>query len=798
MAVAIDMAVFVTVDRDRGAASKYRVQSLFLPRHRGAGPTFQRALRTCAKITARAYRGHVPDRASMAQLGWLAFDPAMVVETVELDLPATGGGLMPVGLTIGRFEAGGQAWAVVPRLDGHVVALPDARYPEQIEHLARDLSREIRDLRRAMHPDRVDLSTFAAQKGDFLTSVTVHLDVRQGRFAFDPFFSGDTRAGVAVEGRFVGAEELPRVATNLADRYPEQLHRTLDPDPRVDDLHQALYTERRAAIALLGPPGAGRTTLLHEAVAQRLEEHDRQGGRLQKVPQVWHLDPTRIIAGMALVGAWQRRSQAILRHLRDRLRKTYDSELADVLFIDNPVALCRIGRHAGGSLTLSTLMRPFIERRQITVVLEASPTEWQRLEELDRPFADLFRVVRVPPPPRRDALRYLIARRDVVERATGCTVTRPALRRLVEIDTRYPGARAAPGSLVDRLAQLADQHPQATLEESHVETAFLGRSGMRPEMVDPARALVDDQLREELRRRLIGQPDAIDALSDAIHLLRAGLVVPGRPAGSLLLVGPTGVGKTETAKVLADYVYESDGALVRFDMNEYVDGRAVSRLIGDGMSTDGQLTGRVRYRPFCVLLLDEIEKAHPSVHDLLLQLLDEGRLTDAFGHAVDFTQCVVVMTSNVGAREALRRLGFDDDAAGLAATYRSALGRAFRPEFLNRIDRVVVFERLDEGSVQAIAKLQIGRLLRREGLLRRTLVVRLAPSVLPWVAKLGFDPDLGARALKRALERRLIGPVAGAVVEVPVEQPTSLTVSVHNDVLRVDVEPLAARAPPPP
>ncbi|MFH1468110.1 MAG: AAA family ATPase, partial [Pseudomonadota bacterium] len=297
-----------------------------------------------------------------------------------------------------------------------------------------------------------------------------------------------------------------------------------------------------------------------------------------------------------------------------------------------------------------------------------------------------------------------------------------------------------------------------------------------------------------------GQPDAGAALAAVAHVLRAGVATPGRPVGSLLFLGPTGVGKTEAAKALTEVLFGDPSGLVRFDMNEYVDHGAAARLVGDAWRPDGQLTSRVRHQPFCVLLLDEIEKAHPSVHDLLLQLLDEGRLTDALGRVTDFCRAVVILTSNVGAREAAQRVGFEPDPEAERAAYLAALGEAFRPELINRLDRVVVFQALGPEEIAAIAHLQLARLLTREGFRRRTTLLRVSAQALGWIAARGFDQRMGARALKRSLERTLVGPISAELLAWPLDEAVLLDLDLCDGALRSTLHPLpwaTRRAGPP-
>ncbi len=238
-----------------------------------------------------------------------------------------------------------------------------------------------------------------------------------------------------------------------------------------------------------------------------------------------------------------------------------------------------------------------------------------------------------------------------------------------------------------------------------------------------------------------------------------------------LFIGPTGAGKTQAARALSEYLFQNDDALVRLDMNEFVDGGAVSRLIGDFQKPDGLLTSRVKRRPFCVLLLDEIEKAHPSVHDLLLQVLGEGRLTNALGGTVSFTRTIIIMTSNLGAREAGKALGFGKKSRDATPVYRKAVREFFRPEFINRIDRVVAFRSLSPEDFVHIARIQIRALLARDGFTRRNMILNISEKVLRKLADEGFDPDMGGRALKRVIERDLTALTAHQVAGMPPGKP---------------------------
>ncbi len=273
-------------------------------------------------------------------------------------------------------------------------------------------------------------------------------------------------------------------------------------------------------------------------------------------------------------------------------------------------------------------------------------------------------------------------------------------------------------------------------------------------------------MESKLHTRVVGQDEAVRLVSDAIRRSRAGLADPNRPLGSFLFLGPTGVGKTELCKALAEFLFDSEEHLVRVDMSEYMEKHSVSRLIGAppgyvGYEEGGQLTEQVRRKPYSVILLDEIEKAHPDVFNVLLQVLDDGRMTDGQGRTVDFKNTVLVMTSNLGSHDIQRMAGQDDDL--IKEAVMGEVRKAFRPEFVNRIDEIVVFHALDARHIASIARIQLKRLEQR--LAAQEMKLEVSEAALAEIAKAGFDPLYGARPLKRAIQQQIENPVAKLVLE---------------------------------
>ncbi|MEK6711980.1 MAG: AAA family ATPase, partial [Nitrospinota bacterium] len=294
-------------------------------------------------------------------------------------------------------------------------------------------------------------------------------------------------------------------------------------------------------------------------------------------------------------------------------------------------------------------------------------------------------------------------------------------------------------------------------------------------------------MEERLHRRVVGQERAVAAVAEAVRRARAGVTDPGRPIGSFIFLGPTGVGKTELARALAEFLFDDEAAMVRLDMSEYMEKHTVARLIGAppgyvGYEEGGQLTEAVRRRPYAVLLLDEIEKAHPEVFSILLQLLDDGRLTDGHGRTVDFRNTVVIMTSNAGTAE-LSALGEAGDAA-LQRAALEALGRVFRPEFLNRVDEVIAFRPLSREQIREIVGVQLARLEKR--LAGQRVRLLLTEGAKDFLARRGYDPAFGARPLKRAIQRFIEDPLSEKILLADFTRGDEIEVDVSLDGTRLD------------
>ncbi|MEO0341530.1 MAG: AAA family ATPase, partial [Bacteroidota bacterium] len=523
--------------------------------------------------------------------------------------------------------------------------------------------------------------------------------------------------------------------------YPAQLNRAFFRDKIVDKLYKALYLSQNTPIAIVGKEGVGRHTIVHESVFRYLEKNSQTD---QQLISVWHLDPTRVIAGMSIVGHWQQRFEAIIKYLKEPFP---NKDLSHKALIDNPIALLRIGKSAQNDMTLSDVLKPYLEKRELQVIIIATPEEWTVFQEQDRSFSNLFQVIRLAEPDDETAIQMVLEQRKILEKEHDVRISISAINQLLYLQRKYFKSKVLPGSVIRLLQQLAVKYKEDVVEADQVRSSFQAISGLQERIFDTAYTYEPGEIRQELARELIGQPHAVEVLADVVHLFKSKLNNKNKPIGSLLFIGPTGVGKTQAAKVLARYLLGSDDYLMRFDMNEYIDSSAPQRLIGDYYNPEGQLTGKVRYKPFGIVLFDEMEKAHPLVLDLLLQVLDDGRLTDSLGRMVDFTNTIIIMTSNLGADKVDRAIGIGQDQSNIDHIYRRVVENTFRPEFVNRIDKMVVFQSLGPEHIRGIAQLQVNDLLSRDGFVRRTTILNISNAAMSWVAQRGFDKKMGGRAI---------------------------------------------------
>jgi ATP-dependent Clp protease ATP-binding subunit ClpA len=552
---------------------------------------------------------------------------------------------------------------------------------------------------------------------------------------------------------------LETVASRM---HPQRLDPAFEVGETVLQLADAFTAKPAQSVLLVGPSGVGKTAALREFVRQKSEYG------LAHTP-FFQTTGSRIVAGQCGFGMWEQRCQELVKDA---------SKVQAVVALGPLIELMNVGKSEFNPTGLASFLRPFIARGELQCVAECTPEQLPAIEREDPQLLDAFRQITMEEPDEGRGRTILAAFSRTLRRREPSPEAMAVLDRL---HRRYATYSAYPGRPLRFLENLLRDHPPAEIiRESEVYEAFSRETGLPKALLDPTIGFDVAATKAWFTSRVIGQAEAADRVVDLMATLKAGLTRPNRPIASFLFIGPTGVGKTEMAKALAEFLFGSKDRLTRFDMSEFADPISVRRLVGGVFGREGLLTAKVREQPFSVILLDEVEKADPSVFDLLLQALGEARLTDAGGRLADFRNAVVILTSNLGA-ESFRagQIGFGGSKAGIgdaAAHFTSAVESFLRPEMVNRLDRIVAFDPLGSEVIRRLAEREWQKVLARDGVRFRDLRITAGEPVMDRIAAVGFDVRYGARPLQRAMERELLSPLARQLNRYTVESPLSAEV----------------------
>lgn len=549
--------------------------------------------------------------------------------------------------------------------------------------------------------------------------------------------------------------------TRILDQYSRDLtllaaSGSFDPvigrDEEIRRSVQILSRRSKNNPVLIGEPGVGKTAVA-EGIAAYIAGSDAPDSMAGK--RLVALDLPALLAGTKYRGDFEERVKAVLKDVK----KAGDV----ILFIDEMHTMIGAGS-AEGAIDAANILKPALGRGEVQIIGATTPEEYRRHIEKDAALERRFQPVKIAEPSRSDSLKMLGAVRQGLEKHHGVKISDAALTAAVDLSVRYINDRFLPDKAID-LADEAAAHIRVsggglvTAEDIAAVVSLWTGIPVANLSADETKRLRN--MESILHRRVIGQNEAVTAVSRAIRRGRVGLSDPNRPIGSFLFLGPTGVGKTELCRALAEAVFGESEAMIRLDMSEYMEKHAVSKLIGSppgyvGYEDGGQLTERVRRKPWSVVLFDEIEKAHEDVWGILLQIMDDGRLTDSAGRVVSFRNTIIVMTSNVGAKsisDGRPRMGFTpdggDEAQLMRARINEELRRTFKPEFLNRIDETIVFRRLSRAEIRSIAERMLLTVAERFKALGMTLSV--PDQVVDFLAERGYDEKYGARPLRRAI-----------------------------------------------
>ena len=683
--------------------------------------------------------------------------------------------------------------------------------------------------------------------------VTAEQIRRQTRRVLQESSTATTAAGPAQNPAPSKKEEQNRSKTPLVDQLATDLtskaeEGKLDPvigrQMEIERVIQILARRTKNNPALIGEPGVGKTAIV-EGLAQRIIEGDVPAPLIGK--RVLQLDVGSLVAGTMYRGQFEERLKRVIDELK---------AAGSILFIDELHMLVGAGS-AGSSVDAANILKPALSRGELQVIGATTLEEYRKHIESDAALERRFQPILVAEPTVEETVQILRGIRKAYEEHHRLVISDEAIEAAAHLSSRYVSDRFLPDKAIDlidesssrvrmykspaarsmkdlmnQLRDLRVQHARA-LEEGRMDDAQANlehqseleqqleqlRTGWDratspvvtaediAELVSmwtgvPVTQLSESEterllhMEDELHHSIVGQEEAIEAISKAVRRARAGLKDPRRPIGSFVFMGPTGVGKTELAKTLARFLFGSEEALIQLDMSEFMERHTVSRLVGAppgyvGYEEAGQLTEAIRRRPYSVVVFDEIEKAHPEAHNMLLQIMEEGHLSDAKGHKVDFRNAIIIMTTNVGADLIKRQtsLGFaleQDEAVEEAHAYDEmrkklleSLKRIFRPEFINRVDGVFVFRALSRSDIRQIVNLELDKVAAR--LQDQHVTLRATEAALDFLASEGYDPEMGARPLRRVIQGRIEDRLSDAFLEGVFKEGDTILVDVNED-----------------
>lgn len=524
-------------------------------------------------------------------------------------------------------------------------------------------------------------------------------------------------------------------------------------------------SESRKSLLLVGPAGSGKTSVVHQFVRQLVQE--------DQDTIVLETNTSELMTGTRYLGEWETKlkemMEAILQHD------------AVVLYMKNPNDLLGAGAHSKSDESFADFFKPYLERGDLRMIAETTPEMLKSGLARDPGFLRLFQQVRLDPM-NEEQTTEVLSRRLVHERGRGerpILASREVLSQITDFARSFYTRADAPGracDLMENTVEYVGRHrarhtPKGdplVLREEDIPRSIAESTGLDLALLDDQVMLDLPQWRDWFAQRLVAQPHAIDSILGRAALVKAGLRDVHRPLGTFFLVGPTGVGKTYFARLVAERLFGDAERMIRFDLSEYRGRYALERLIGSPHDKDreGLLTEAIRHQPYCVLLLDEFEKADPEIYHLFLQVFDEGRLTDARGKTTDFRQTLIMMTSNLGAaRLNAAPVGFGEDSGRLDGQIRRKMEEVFQPEFLNRLDQVLVFNPLGSQAIRQLVDLEVQRVLERRGFRRHRLRLQLNDASRDWLAERGFSARFGARELKRCIEGDLLAALSRELLQ---------------------------------
>jgi len=533
-------------------------------------------------------------------------------------------------------------------------------------------------------------------------------------------------------------------------------------------------------LLIVGPSGVGKTALIWEAARQlEIQNPDEL--------HVWETTASTLIKELSQDRGWEFNFSELLKEI---------SNTPYILYLRNLMDLFEVGQYQGNDTSIADFLIPYLSQGQIRMIAECSEDQFARIELNSPGYPAYFQVLRMQEPRGEHMEQIILDKIKAISDQASVLIAEEAVNEVIRLHRRFMPYAGMPGKPIRFLEGMTlrmtnSQAPAddfAIIDRQEVIRYFCAESGMPPMIVDPNIPLVHGEVRSFFKQQVFGQEPAVDAVVDAMVAIKTALARTDKPIATFLFAGPTGVGKTELAKVLTNFMFGDKDRMVRFDMSEYGNPSALLRLAGAG-SVEGLLTSAIRKQPFSVLLFDEIEKAHPNFFDLLLQLLGEGRLTDNRGRVADFCSAIIIMTTNLGVESTRPKPGFGNTSRSTQELYQEAIRRYFRPELVNRIDQIIAFQALDKQLIRAIVSRELVQFKNRDGIRYRKLELDIQENALDRLVEEGFHPKYGGRQLQRAIRELIALPLAN---QLNLHDPTDkLQVQIKSSKgkVKVEVEP---------
>ncbi|MEM7181108.1 MAG: AAA family ATPase [Spirochaetota bacterium] len=561
----------------------------------------------------------------------------------------------------------------------------------------------------------------------------------------------------------------------ILDKIARQSDTTKGLAKQYKTLLENLSGDFPSSMLIVGPSGSGKSALIYQALNEIQEK---------QTMQIRECTAAKLIRGLMDMSGWQSNLAKLSREL---------SETDVIVYLGRWREYFEIGQYEGNDVSVGEALYNDLRKHPMLFVAECSEEEYNIFEHRFPAFAALFSVIKMPNFSQQQLEEILYTSIGEYAKEKNRKISKDSILEILRLQKRFAPYSGFPGKALQILKNILSRTNSEALTQKTILQYYSQESGIPLAIIDPSLQIDEEELQSFFQTRVIGQQQAIQSVSNAILTVKANLSPANKPIASLFFVGPTGVGKTELTKSLAEYIFTDRRKMIRLDMSEYASSEAILRITGD-IPSDHSLLNQVKSNPFAVVLFDEVEKAHPNFFDLLLQILDEGRLTNAKGDTINFCSSIIILTSNLGGRESFRaNLGFDKQSQQVDAKYTNVISSFFRPELVNRFDEIIVFQALGEAERLPILQKELRHILQRPGFASRKIQLELAEEVESYLLAKSYNIQYGARDMKRSLQREFTQPLAEVLNQHPAKQAQKIHVQLLDNALTFTTQNLAEK-----